>query len=66
MSAVTPQWRITFMDGTEELTPENADELALDRNCMVWTAYGVRRGAGGREAMAMYPVVNIRKVVPVR
>jgi hypothetical protein len=60
------RWRITFMDGTEELTPEDAGRLELDRNGAVWSATGVVRGRGGTETKAMYPTVNIRKVVRVR
>ncbi len=58
------RWRITFMDGAEEPTPDGTDELKLDRSGAVWTAYGLRRGyGGGGEPLAMYPVVNVRKVV---
>lgn len=64
---MSDKWLITFTDGTEEQPPADVERLTLDRSGAVWMATGPdRNGGGGTETQAMYPVVNVRKVVRIR
>jgi hypothetical protein len=58
-------WTITYVDGTEERTPEGTDRLSvtIDGTLLIAKASG---RYGPPETLATYNMANVRKWVPDR
>jgi hypothetical protein len=62
VESVVSGWTITYVDGTEERTPEGADSLAVVREGLLLLAKATRT-YGPDEVLATYNMTNVRKWV---
>lgn len=53
------RWRITFNDGSSELTPDNADMVRAGKDGILRVASS--RMYGPDETVASYPLTSVRK-----
>jgi hypothetical protein len=58
-------WRIAFIDGTEETTPEQVDRVTTTADGVFLLALATR-AYGGDKVIKTYPVVNIKSWGPIQ
>jgi hypothetical protein len=53
-------WRITYTDGTSEITPDNVDKIRVNADGTLISALSTRT-YGSDDVVAIYPLANVRK-----